>query len=116
MGLSMKDVRVAVNGYGVIGKRVADAVKVQKDMTLVGVADVAHDYRVQTAVRLGIPVFATDEEAGDAMTARGIPVRGSLEQLLDDADVVVDCTPKKVAASNKVLYDRKGIKSVFQGG
>lgn len=116
MGLSMKDVRVAINGYGVIGKRVADAVKVQKDMTLVGVADLAHDYRVQTAVRLGIPVFATDEEAGDAMTARGIPVRGSLEQLLDDADVVVDCTPKKVAASNKVLYDRKGIKSVFQGG
>ena len=31
-------VRVAVNGYGVIGKRVADAVALQEDMSLVGVA------------------------------------------------------------------------------
>jgi glyceraldehyde-3-phosphate dehydrogenase (NAD(P)) len=31
---------VAVNGYGVIGKRVADAVVLQDDMQLAGVADV----------------------------------------------------------------------------
>jgi glyceraldehyde-3-phosphate dehydrogenase (NAD(P)) len=40
-------VRVAVNGYGVIGKRVADAVRAQEDMTLVGVADMATDGRVR---------------------------------------------------------------------
>jgi hypothetical protein len=34
-------VRVAVNGYGVIGKRVADAVSLQADMERVGVAEVA---------------------------------------------------------------------------
>ena len=28
----MRKVKVAVNGYGVIGKRVADAVKQQEDM------------------------------------------------------------------------------------
>jgi glyceraldehyde-3-phosphate dehydrogenase (NAD(P)) len=39
--------RVAVNGYGVIGKRVADAVMAQKDMTLIGVADVATDWRTR---------------------------------------------------------------------
>ena len=32
-------IRVAVNGYGVIGKRVADAVALQDDMALVGVAE-----------------------------------------------------------------------------
>ena len=36
----MKKIRVAVNGYGVIGTRIADAVRKQKDMMLVGVADV----------------------------------------------------------------------------
>ena len=35
----MKKIRVAVNGYGTIGKRGADAVRRQKDMELVGVAD-----------------------------------------------------------------------------
>jgi glyceraldehyde-3-phosphate dehydrogenase (NAD(P)+) (phosphorylating) len=34
-----KSARVAINGYGVIGKRVADAVNLQSDMTLAGMAD-----------------------------------------------------------------------------
>lgn len=38
----MKKLRVAVNGYGVIGKRIADAVKAQQDMELVGVAQAAN--------------------------------------------------------------------------
>jgi glyceraldehyde-3-phosphate dehydrogenase (NAD(P)) len=40
-------IRVAVNGYGVIGKRIADAVAAQEDIELVGVADVVSDYRVK---------------------------------------------------------------------
>ena len=36
--------RVAVNGYGVTGKRVAEAVGLQDDMELVGIADVLSDY------------------------------------------------------------------------
>ena len=39
----MKKVKVAVNGYGVIGKRIADAVGLQEDMELVGVCDVMSD-------------------------------------------------------------------------
>ena len=42
------NVRVAVNGYGVIGKRAAAAVAAQDDMTLAGVADVATDSRRAT--------------------------------------------------------------------
>lgn len=33
----MKKIKVAVNGYGVIGKRVADAVHVPEEMELSGV-------------------------------------------------------------------------------
>lgn len=54
--------RAAVNGYGVIGKRVADAVRMQPDMELVGVSDVVSDYRIKAAVTLGIPVYASVEE------------------------------------------------------
>lgn len=38
--MSNQRVRVAVNGYGVIGKRIADAVAAQDDMDLVGVAEI----------------------------------------------------------------------------
>lgn len=43
----IRPTRVAVKGYGVIGKRVTDAVRAQKDRTLVGGADVATDWRTR---------------------------------------------------------------------
>ena len=109
-------VRVAVNGYGVIGKRVADAVALQEDMDLVGVADVVHDYRIRVAVERGYPVYASVPEKRAEMEAAGIPVVGTLDDLLPRVDVVVDCTPKKVAAQNKERYAAAGVKGIFQGG
>lgn len=109
-------VRVAVNGFGVIGKRVADAVVLQDDMTLVGVADVVSDYRIKVAAGRGYPVFAALDEKRGEMEAAGIPVAGTLDELLRRVDIVVDCTPKKVAAKNMERYRAAGVKSVFQGG
>ncbi len=53
----MKTINVAVNGYGVIGKRVADAVRRQDDMALIGIADVVTDYRIKAAAVLGAVRF-----------------------------------------------------------
>ncbi|KCZ96009.1 glyceraldehyde-3-phosphate dehydrogenase, partial [Hyphomonas oceanitis SCH89] len=53
-----KSIRVAVNGYGVIGKRVADAVTLQDDMQLAGIADTAADWRLRVANARGYRVFA----------------------------------------------------------
>ena len=111
-----KKVRVAVNGYGVIGKRIADAVALQDDMELVGVADVITDYRIRVAVERGYPVYAATVEARAAMEAAGIPVAGTLEDLLTQVDVVADCTPKKIGAQNRPRYEAAGVKSIWQGG
>lgn len=109
-------IRVAVNGYGVIGKRVADAVVLQSDMDLVGVADVASDYRVHVAERLGHVVYAATSESKTEMEKAGIHVSGTLDDLLDMADVVIDCAPKHVGAANKARYVNAGVKGIFQGG
>ena len=58
----MRKIRVAVNGYGVIGKRIADAVALQDDMELVGIADVVTDWRIKAGVKNHLPVFASDYE------------------------------------------------------
>ena len=50
--------RVAVNGYGVIGKRVADAIALQDDMELAGIADIASDWRIRVAGAKGYAIFA----------------------------------------------------------
>lgn len=85
-------------------------------MELLGVSDVTTDYRVATAITQGIPVYASTEEAHQEMSAAGYPIAGKLPDLLDNADVVVDCTPSTIGAGNLDLYRTHGVKSVFQGG
>ena len=114
--MSNRKIRVVVNGYGVIDKRIADAIAVQDDMELVGVADVVSDWRIKVAAAKGYPVYASTLSAVDGMRAAGIPVAGELDGLLKSVDVVADATPKKVAAANFEKYRAAGIKSIFQGG
>jgi glyceraldehyde-3-phosphate dehydrogenase (NAD(P)) len=108
--------RVAVNGYGVIGKRVADAVALQDDMELAGVADIAADWRARIVTRKGFSLYAATDDHAGAMRAAGLDVAGTLGDLLGATDVVVDCTPKKVAAQNVETYRQRGIKFILQGG
>ena len=109
-------IRVAVNGYGVIGKRVADAVAAQEDMVLAGVADVAADWRTAVARGKGYALYAASVDRLEAMADAGLEPEGGLDDLLGAADVVVDCTPKKVAAGNVARYRERGIRFVLQGG
>ena len=108
--------RVAVNGYGVIGKRVADAVRLQDDMTLVGVADIATDWRTRVLQPKGVALFTGTAEARTALQVAGLPSAGGLEDLLGAVDVIVDCTPKHVAAGNVPIYRARGLKFILQGG
>ena len=114
--LMIKPIRVAVNGYGVIGKRVADAVKAQKDMTLIGVADVATDWRTRVLQTKGVPLFAATPKAFDELRAAGRRTAGQLDDLLGEVDVIIDCTPKHVAADNVPLYRARSLKFILQGG
>lgn len=109
-------VRVGINGYGVIGKRVADAVAAQDDMEVAGVADVVHDYRLRVAAERGFDIYASSSEARPIMEEAGIPISGALDDLLGQVEVVIDCTPQGIGAKNKEAYERAGIKAIFQGG
>jgi glyceraldehyde-3-phosphate dehydrogenase (NAD(P)) len=112
----MSKVRVLLNGYGVIGKRIADAVSAQDDMELAGVADVVSDWRIKVAVEKGYAVIASTQEAAEAMQAAGLNVQGTLQDMLDQVDVVADCTPKGIGAKNLEYYRERGVKAIFQGG
>ena len=112
----MKKVKVAINGYGVIGKRVADAVALQDDMELVGVCDIITDWRIKIAIKNGYPVFAFNDDFRKQMTEAGIQVQGTLSDLIKKADIIVDCTPKKIAAQNIEKYREAELKFILQGG
>jgi glyceraldehyde-3-phosphate dehydrogenase (NAD(P)) len=112
----MKKIRVAINGYGVIGKRVADAVTLQDDMELVGICDIITDWRINIAVHKGYPVFAFNDDYKKQMMEAGVPVEGAFSGMIKKADIIVDCTPKKIAAQNIEKYKESNLKFILQGG
>jgi len=114
----MKKVKVGVAGYGVIGQRLADGVARQEDMELVGVADVAPTLSVRALKEKGMPYAlytAAPEKRGD-LEAAGIPVSGTLEDLVQKVDIMLDATSAGIGAKNKELYAKYGKKGIFQGG
>jgi len=114
----MAKVRVGVAGYGVIGLRLAAGVALQEDMELVGVADVAPTLSVRALREQGMPykfyTAAPDKRAD--LDAAGIPITGTLEDLVKSVDVMLDATSAGVGAKNKELYAKYGVKGIFQGG
>lgn len=112
----MKRVKVAINGYGVIGKRIADAVTMQDDLQLIGVCDVITDWRIKIAIKKKYPIYAANSETAATMQQVGIPLAGELSKLLEEADIIIDCTPKKVSAINVIKYRNTGKKFIVQGG
>ncbi|MHA6512833.1 type II glyceraldehyde-3-phosphate dehydrogenase [Tessaracoccus sp. Z1128] len=114
----MEKVRVGVAGYGTIGQRLADGVVLQEDMELVGVADVAPTLPVQALVERGMPYrfFNAQPENRSLLEDAGVPIAGSLEDLVESVDIMLDATNAGVGARNKELYLKHGKKAIFQGG
>lgn len=109
-------VRVGINGYGVIGKRVADAVALQDDMEVAGVTYNHFDYRVRVAAEKGFPIYTCSTDSVPADDDAWNYVQGTIDDLIGEVDVMVDCTAKGIAAANKRRYEAAGIKAIFQGG
>lgn len=110
-------VKVAINGYGNIGKRVADAVAKQDDMELVGVAKTRPNFEAFVAAQKGYRLYASEEDKIAAFNAAGLEVAGTTMDMLGEADVVVDATPEGMGAQNlEAIYKKLGIKAIFEGG
>lgn len=113
----MKMKTVAINGYGTIGKRVADAVAAQDDMKVIGVSKTRPNYEARTAVEeKGYPLYIGIPEREQLFKDAGIEIAGTVEDMIQEADVVVDCTPGSIGPQNLEMYKKAGVKAIYQGG
>lgn len=120
----MKKIRVGIAGYGTIGQRLADGVALQGDMELVGIADLAPTLSIRALAEndmMGVNgvrynLYLVEGADPSQFEALHIPVAGSFEELIRQVDIMLDSAPGGVGAKNKVLYEKLGVKAIFQGG
>lgn len=120
----MAKIRVGVAGYGTIGQRLADGVALQDDMELVGVADIAPTLSIRAlrendmigANNVKYDLYLVDGADRGAFDGYDIPVAGTFEELCRKADIMLDSSPGGVGVKNKELYQKVGVKAIFQGG
>ncbi len=110
-------VKVAVNGYGTVGRRVADAVSQQDDMKIIGVVKTRPSFEAVNAIKKGYPLYVNTKENMKAFVETGMKVEGTVEGLIEEADVVVDSTPDGMGIENREkLYEPMKKKAIFEGG
>jgi len=109
-------IRVGINGYGTIGKRVADAVAAQPDMTVEGVSKRSPNHEARAATEIGYDLYAADPERNGAFDARGISIAGTLDTLVEASDVIIDATPAGVGETYRDRYEAHETPVVYQGG
>ena len=68
-----KKIKVGVAGYGTIGQRLTDGVHLQKDMELVGVADLAPTLSIKALKERGILTRSEERRVGKECRSRWSP-------------------------------------------
>jgi glyceraldehyde-3-phosphate dehydrogenase (NAD(P)) len=108
-------VKVAINGYTPLGKRIADAVSLQDDMKVIGVSKHTPDFEAELLLIKEYPLFVAKEDEMD-FEDLGFVVEGDVRDLIDAADIVIDTMPPANSGAFLTLYQEFKKKAMFQSG
>ena len=74
----MESTKVAINGFGTIGKRVADAVDAQDDMEVVGVTKTGPSFGCELAIKKRFPLYCTLDDKERISSSHSIKSWGGI--------------------------------------
>jgi glyceraldehyde-3-phosphate dehydrogenase (NAD(P)) len=106
--------KVFVNGYGSIGSRIAQFIKDDPEITVIGVGKYSPDNKVNDAISRGFDVYVP---AKSIDSFKNYKIKGSIEDALSNCDIVIDASPGGVGYTNKKeFYEPRNIMAIYQGG
>ena len=109
-------VNVSVNGYGTIGKRVAETIAKHPKLKLIGISKYTPDQDGKLANAHGLNIFVP-KDAIKNFESKGIHVAGSVDDMIAKSDIVVDASADGKGVLNKQnIYQPQNKKAIFQGG
>ncbi len=109
-------VRIFINGYGNIGRRLATALSKDKSIELIGVAKYSPDGETQNALDKGYNVFVPNDMK-EGFQNKNFKISGTVEDAIKQADIIVDAAKEGKGFQNKnKYYSPLKKKAIFQGG
>lgn len=106
--------KVFVNGYGSIGSRIAQFIKDDPEIKVVGVGKFSADEKVNDAISRGFDVYVPQKSIE---SFKNYKIKGSIEDAVKNCDIVIDASPGGTGYENKkTLYEPKNVMAIYQGG
>jgi glyceraldehyde-3-phosphate dehydrogenase (NAD(P)) len=109
-------VKVFINGYGNIGRRIATAFSQDKEIQFIGVGKYSVDNQVKDAIDRNFPLYVPANMVSN-FKEKGFPVSGNISNAIMESDIVIDAAKDGYGYDNKVnLYEPLNKAAIFQGG
>ncbi len=109
-------VRVFINGYGNIGRRIASAFSHDEEIQLVGIGKYSIDDRLDEAFTKKFDVYVPEEKMPD-FRQKGYDISGTISDAVKASDIVIDAAKDGFGYTNKKnFYIPMGKSAIFQGG
>jgi len=109
-------VRIFINGYGNIGRRLASALSADKETEFVGIAKYTPDNKTQEALEKRFDVYVPLELIRH-FKERNYRIAGTIKDAIAESDIVIDAAKEGGGFENKKrLYEPMKKPAIFQGG
>ncbi len=108
--------KLFINGYGNIGRRLATGFSQDDEIDLIGIAKYSYDEKVNEAIEKGYDVFIP-ENLVDVFKKNKVDFSGTIKDAVIKSDIVIDASKEGLGFKNKKeLYLPFQKKAIFQGG
>lgn len=106
-------VKVFVNGYGNIGRRLASALSKDKEIVLVGIAKYSLDEQILSDLKTKFDIYVPE----NLVQRHKNSVTGSINEAVAKCDLVLDAAKEGGGYNNKInFYEPLRKPAIFQGG
>jgi glyceraldehyde-3-phosphate dehydrogenase (NAD(P)) len=109
-------IKLFINGYGNIGRRLASAFDLDREVDLVGIAKYKPDERAKEAISKGYKVFIPRSIEQEFKNNK-LEFTGFIEDAIQESDIVIDASKEGLGYENKQKFYLPMKKmAIFQGG
>jgi glyceraldehyde-3-phosphate dehydrogenase (NAD(P)) len=108
--------KIFINGYGNIGRRLASALSLDKEIQFIGIAKYTADEKTKEALENRFDVYVP-ENIIKKFREKKYDISGTLREAIDKSDLIIDAAKEGSGYDNKKnLYEPSEKMAIFQGG